>query len=471
MHGEISETEKKKSRIPFLRLPARASAWYAASALVTRGTSFLLTPVFTRVLNGESYGVYPLYASWMSILSAVMTLETGSASLYGGFAKFEGKDRDFTKSALAVLMSVFFALCVPLFVFIKPLSRFSGLPVFLLALMSVHIFFEASASLICTRERYFYGYKQVFIANTVAAVTAPVTALLIIPFLPSFARSIGAVLGALASTAYLLVILKGKLGRANGEMMRYVFLTCLSMLPSLASTVLLSSVDKLMISKYYGAFALAKYSVAHSLGLTLTFVTASVFGALKPWITRKLSKGDVKAVRESVSLLFTVFCTLTLALCCLAPELFAFLAPTEYLDALPAVYVFALCALPMFLSGTSSCVLLARGRPLASSLSALFAAAVNIGLNALIFTRLSYAYASVTFLFSYVILSLLTRHFCGDGKVVEKKLFLILGLTALTVIASYLLRGALLARLLMLAALVLPTLGIFKRMVNKVKEN
>ncbi len=470
MRGESSEHKKKKIKMPSLRLPAKASVWYAASAFVTRGTSFILTPVFTRALSGENYGVYPLYISWMSIFSAVMTLEMGSASLYGGFAKFEGKDRDFTKSALAVLLLVFFTLCVPFFVFAKPLSRFSGLPVILLVLMSAHVISEAISSLLCTRERYFYEYKKVFTSNAITAAAAPAIALLLIPLLPSYARSIGAAFGSLASAVYLFVLLKGKLGRINGEMMRYVLLTGLSLLPSLASTVLLSSADKLMISKYYGSFALAKYSVAHSLGLTLTFVTASVFGALKPWVTRKLSAGDVKAVRETVSLLFFIFCALTLALCCLVPELFAFLAPTEYLDALPAVYVFALCALPMFLSGTSSCVLLARGRPLVYSLSALFSAAVNIGLNALIFTKLSYVYASVTFFISYVILSLVTRHFCGEDRAVEKKIFPILGLTALLVLASYLLRGALFARLLMLTALILPSLGVFRRIIKKVKE-
>lgn len=471
MREEKTARKKKTIKAPTLRLPARASVWYVASAFVTRGTNLILTPIFTRALSGEHYGIYPLYLGWMSVFSVFMTLETGSASLYSGFAKFKGKEQDFTKSALAVLLSVFFTVSIPFFIFIKPLSMLSGLPVFLLVLMSAHILSEALSSLLCTRERYFYEYKKVFIANTVSAAAAPVAALLLIPFFPSYSRSIGAALGALISTAYLLFFLKGNFGRTSGEMMRYVFSTCVSMIPSIASTVLFASADKLMINKYFGSSALAKYSVAHSLGLALTFLTSSIFGALKPWITRKLSSENTKAVRETVSLLFVTFCSLTLALCCLTPELFSFLAPMEYSDALPAVYVFALCALPMFLCGTSSAVLLARRRSFVYSISALCAALINVGLNALIFTKLSYIYASVTFFISYVILSLITSRFCCSDRVIEKKTFPILGLTVILVFVTYILRGTLLARILILASLILPTFCISKRLIKKVKEN
>ncbi len=404
----------------------------------------------------------------MSVFTGLLTLEVTGSVLYGGFSEFDS--RDFTKSALCALISVFLSLSLPFFIFIKQISSVSGLPSVLLCIMALQIAAEAVCSLYCTKERYFYAYRRVFAINLIPALLSPVFALILTPSLRGYARPAGsAAASVLCASAVLLLLFKMR-GRADPKMIKHVLKSGISMLPFALSAVLLANADKLMIARRFGSAALAKYSVAHSLGLVLTFATVGLYGALKPWIIRKLSKKEFGSVKKTVGSLFSLFCLLTAAICALAPEIFSFLAPKEYRDALGEVYVLSLAVLPMFLSNMFSSVLMYFNRSLIFSFATLGAALLNIGLNALLFTRFSYSAAAFSFLISYSILALVLWFSLGSEKILGKRTLLTLFLTALAVTAMYRLRFNLPARGA-LFALLLPAVAFSGfRVLSLVKE-
>lgn len=471
MDEKEGQSEKKSDRVHLLRLPARASVWYTAAAFITKGISFAATPLFTRMLGASEYGVYVLYAGWMSVLSPLMTLDIGGAGLYGGFSRYENDARGFTKSALFALFSVFLAALIPFFIFIKRLSTLCGLPVFILYIMPLHTVAEACVSLFCTRGRFFYKYKSVFAANILPAVLAPTISFFFIKYMPPFAKIIGYALAAVITAVILLVPLATSAScKASADGIRYAVMAGAAMLPNVLASAALASADKLLIGKMHGDSALAKYSVAHSLGLVLTFATVGIYGALKPWIIRKLRCGKTGAVAATVKKLFSLFCILTVALTAAAPELFGFLAPKEYGDGLSAVYPFALSVLPMFLCNISSSALLGEGRGWIFSLCTVGVAAANAAMNTVLLKHFSFICSAFVFFISYLILSVCARCALKEKGLIGGKLYGMLALTAATVAAIYFLRGAVIIRLAVLIALSFPLATVAFGMFGAIRE-
>ncbi len=470
MHSASNQKRLKAKDKPLLRTPARASLWYTAASFAAKGIGFAVTPLFTRILSASEYGVYPLYCGWFSVLSVVMTLEVGGAFLYRGFSKFEGRRPDFTKSALFLLFSLFLPISFVFFLFIDKISVISGLPVFLLTILAAHTLSESLISVICTSERYFYGYKRVFSANVAPALLSPILALLLVSFSPSYARSIGAMAASLLTAAVLLFSPKYRQGKADKEMIKYAFLSALAVLPSVLASALLTNADKIIIARQFGSAALAKYSVAHSLGLVLTFLTVGLYGALKPWIMRKLAGGENKLVADTVKLLLLFFSLSTAVLLCVTPELFAFLAPDSYGGALAEAYLLALAVLPMFLSNVFSSVLLHKEKAWLTSLLTVLTALFNIGLNLLLFMRFSYSAAAFSFLISYSILALAEWLSLGKKRQPARTVLIGAAVMVLCTRILYLLRGGLILRFCILALILPPLIVTASKIFRLIKE-
>lgn len=446
-----------------LRVPARASLIYALAGLISRGLGFIFTPVFTRVLSAGDYGVYSLFLGWGTVFSAFATLEIGSGAIFCGFARFDGRVGDFLKSAFVTLILTFTVLFVPTAFIIR---RLSGLDLPLIALMAVSVLCDALVSLYLTYKRYLYKFVAVFIFNTVPALLIPLLSLLLVKNAPYYARPLGYAVFSVI-TLFAVLILWRRRGKADGGMMRYVLLTCLSVLPSFISGVVLSSADKLIIGARLGAVAVAKYSVAHSLGLALTFFTAGIYGALKPWITRKLKCGADGCVWRVCGKILALGAVGTLLLLALAPELFGILAPAGYSEALSEVYPLALAVLPMFMVSVYSSVLTYLGRGWLVSAFGILAAAISLLANLVLVGRFSYTVAAFVFLISYSLLAAALGFF-KRGKM--RGALPTHALCALGTLALYALKDAFYVRLAVIPVLL--ALGFFalKSLVNEVKE-
>ncbi len=461
---------KAKKAFSDLRLPARASLWYAAAALLGRLAGFVFTPVFTRVLSEAEYGVLPLYLGWMSVASAFATLEIGTGAIYGGFSRFSDRRQDFMKSALFSLLLVFLAFSLLFAMLLPRLSALTRLGRGLLLVMAAHIISDAICSLYLTGERYLYSYRSVFFFNVIPAVLTPLISLILVRVMPYYARPVSAALVSAAIAAVILNKWKLSSGSVRWEMVRYTLTACGALFPGALGAILLSNADKLLIGARLGTQAVAKYSVAHSLGLVLTFFTVGLYGALKPWIMRKLASGDTEAVKEATRKLLSVGAAATLMLTAIAPELISLLAPDNYADALIAVYPLAAAVLPMFLYNVFSSVLIFEDRGWLTSLFGIGAAGLNIALNILLLPRLSFVAASFAFLFSYTALATLGAMAVRRTGIYDKGVWYSLTLTLFGVFLLYALNRILPARALAFILLIPLGLWAARELLAAVRE-
>ena len=48
-------------------IQVKAALWFTACSILQKGISFVVVPIFTRVLSTKEYGTYSLYLSWLQI--------------------------------------------------------------------------------------------------------------------------------------------------------------------------------------------------------------------------------------------------------------------------------------------------------------------------------------------------------------------------------------------------------------------
>ena len=156
-----------------LRLPAKASMWYTASAVLARGISALTTPIFTRLLTPEEYGLYPLYLSWLSIFTILLSLELSGGVMYRGLQKYENEKDEFISAAFGLFLCIFIVFCSLYFAFSTYINSITGLDTFVTFLMLCTIFANTVIGFYSAKARYEYKYMKATIINFVSSLLVP----------------------------------------------------------------------------------------------------------------------------------------------------------------------------------------------------------------------------------------------------------------------------------------------------------
>jgi len=460
---------KKKLEI---RVPAAAGAWYIAASLAIKLIGMATTPIYTGVMSAEEYGKYALYMSWVGIFSVVATLGLSASAVYRGMQKFKKRQDELLSATLGLSLLPVFLFSVLFVVWGESFARLVGLSEELIALIIVQTLFDSAVTLYTARCRYLYDYKRAVAISLASTVISQSVALALVFFVePTAKMRIYALLFStmlFALPIFISIIFKGK-SFFSREVWRFLLMFNLPLLPHFISAATLANADKVMVSYVSGEAALAKYSVAHSLGVGMSFATGGLGSALQPWIMRKIDAGEEERV-SALSLKITSLIAIgSLCVLALAPEVFAFLSPSNYSDALISVYPITLAAIAGFISSVAGTAILHKEKTALLSLSAIVGAAVNIFAN-LFLLPYSYNGAAFAYLLSAIasaVSSVIAARRTANKPIVrEVRSVAIFAAAALFSLVLYALRALLvprLASLLCLGVLALILLRCVKR--------
>lgn len=456
-----------------LNLPAKATVFYTLTGALERGMTFIFTPIFTRLLTPDEYGLYPLYVSWMGVLTVIITLELSGNVIYKGMAKYAGREDEFLTSALG-LMTLSFALSAAAVAILgQSLSALFGLSPIILFFLVLQIFINGILNLYFAKCRYFYKYLSASVINVITAVLSPTLALLIIRTTPYVAEArIAAplIISGIIALPLAISLFHSAHQPPSLKIWKYLIRTVAPLLPHFIASTVIAQSGKIAIGRYFGDGALAKYSLVFSLGFIFSVITSGISSGLSPWINRKLSEGSYLRVGELSEKLFSLFAPLTLMAVTFVPEGLSFLAPREYLDAFGAVFPIAISVLLGFLSTTLYTVILYYDKSHLVTASTVITAALTVILHLSITRRFGYAAAASVQCAASLLLVIFYSFILGG--VLKKRPFHVRGyictlLQAIAIAALlYLLRHSLPSRVmifLMLAVLLIPrTIGCCK---------
>ena len=453
-----------------IRQEVNASVWYVLSNTLTRGASLLATPVFTRLLSPEEYSAYPLFVSYMGIFTVLATFEIPGAITYSGLSHFGDEESGgFMLSAFLcelMLSSAFLSLYL---ITRGSVNRVTGMSTALTLILIFQVFLNSAESLYFSKKRFFGAYKWVTLMNCVSGVLGPVLSImLILAGLTGGARIISQLSISVALGAFIIyrLITEGG-GGVHRKYFRYIFKLAVPILPHyLASSVTLG-IDRIMISSLLGAGALGMYSVAHSVGLSVSLIGSGMQMALAPYIAKKTSKEGNRGAREALLASQTLLAILTAIFLCFAPELFRIFASEIYQGALVAVYPVAIGCLFNYSSALCVSASVKLGRVGGVTAITVESMLLSLGLNYVMINSFGYTGAALASLAVSVIRFFMNLALLCKGEQKESvnakyylqntAFILVFGILLFTV------RSASVSRILLFLALILILISTLKK--------
>ena len=320
-------------------LEAKASIGFFISSLITSGISYLVTPIYTRLLTSEEFGQASLFMTWLQIFG-IVGMFCLSYGIFNNLMSDYPENRDESSFSMLVLSNIISVIFFGVLLAIYPLiSRFLKLDWPFLILMFAVCLFQPAYNFWAARQRYEYKYRMVLIWSSVCAVLSPLVAIMLIIFSKDgerlYARVFGAecVLICIYIGFYLYIGFKNK-WKLNTKYWKQAFLFNLPLIPHYLSTYLLGSSDKIMISNLVSDSATAYYSVAHSIAAIAMIIWSAINSSLIPYTYEKCKEDKLEDINKVTLPLVSLFAFGCVGVIMLAPEAVRLMATQEYLEAI-----------------------------------------------------------------------------------------------------------------------------------------
>lgn len=387
--------------------PAKSAFWFVVCSMLQKGVLYITTPIFTRLLTTEQYGVYTMYQSWFSVITIVCTLNLSYNVFHRAMVEYPDDKDGYTSSMQG--LTILITLIVFSTFLLSPSSweSVTGLPDELIFCMFLEMLFTPACYFWQTRQRFEYRYVALVI--TTAAMTVVGTLLgvaaVILTDLGALARiypvvAVDVIVGA------ALMVMQFARGRkiVSLKYWKYALAFNLPLMPHYLSTVVLSQADRLMIGSMCSLNDAAVYGVAYSLAMAMSLFVTSVNSTLIPWTYQSLSTGDSQSARKvgDIGLVLSVALgAIVLVGIGFGPELMAFLAPESYGGAVwvvPPVGLSVLASMYMWLFVNVETY---YGKNIYVAIVSVGAAVLNVVLNFAILPVFGFLAAGWTTLISY----------------------------------------------------------------------
>jgi O-antigen/teichoic acid export membrane protein len=419
--------------------------------LILKGISLISGPIYTRIMTTEQYGIVSTYLSWQNLLAVLVTLNLSSGVFNNGMLDYK-EDREvfqFSLLSISTLSTMFYF--VIFFVFRNVLLKLFDMPEILVYVMFANFLVVPAYSFWAGRQRYEFKYKLLTILTIVIAITSMVFGIIAILISPddsdavaklSATEGVNFVVGLIF---YFYIGIKAKF-KFNYVYCKYALKFNVPLILHYMSMYVLSSSDRIMITKMVNTSATAIYSVACTVASVINIVWTSIEASLTPWIYEKLDEKKFECVKKLTVNIVCLFAFMCLGCTLFAPEIMAVLAPPSYSS---GIYVIPSVAAGVFFTSIYSLYMrieLFYKQTAFASIATTIAAVINVVLNYIFIRVFGAVAAGYTTMICYALLSMFhyinVRKKCID-HIFNNKVFFIVSLVVImlsvciTVLYSY----------------------------------
>lgn len=153
---------------------ARASLWFVICGFMTRGVSLLTTPIFTRLLTTEQYGVYSVFNSWLEIVTILSSLKLGYGVYIQGLVKFNDDQDRFSSSLLGLATTWCGGVFLIYLLFHKTFNSLLGLETPMMVCMFIMVISTVALDFWSARKRNEFKYATLVKVTMFIVVMKPV---------------------------------------------------------------------------------------------------------------------------------------------------------------------------------------------------------------------------------------------------------------------------------------------------------
>lgn len=157
----------------------KAGVWYTISAVLLRSISIITTPIFTRLLSTEDYGVVTSFTSWYSLLLPICSLNL-TYSVAKAKEDFDDNIKQYIGSM--TLLSLIFTLLVALvsFLNINLTEKILGFDPLIIGLLFSYLACMEVVQLYQTECRFLYRFKTNVLISIIITIGSVIASLFLI---------------------------------------------------------------------------------------------------------------------------------------------------------------------------------------------------------------------------------------------------------------------------------------------------
>lgn len=403
--------------------PVKAALWYTICNVLNKGIALLSTPIFTRILTEEEYGIFSIFQSWNGIIMIFTSLNMFLGCYSKGLLVYKDKREEFTSSLLALTsiitigFGMIYLLNIDFWTNVFELSSILMLAMFLQLLTMPALEFWAA------RERFDYKYKNYVIVSVLMSLLSLVSGVIAV-LNSSYKVEARVYTDTLVKVSvsfclFIYIIIKGK-KIYNKEYWKYALVFNLPLIPHYLSMYVLNQSDRIMIGKMVGTGQAAYYSVAYTISTMMNLVTNAINNALTPYLYKALEneeRKNIDSITRPIFVLVAVLCIITMVF---TPEIIYFFAGEKYMDAIYVVPPIAVSVYFIFVYSVFSDIEYYFQKTKLIAVATMLSAILNLILNYFFIGQYGYYAAGYTTLFCYFCLALF--HYFFYKKVLKEEL-------------------------------------------------
>lgn len=464
-------------------LALKSGVLYLIAEMITRGISFLVTPVFTRILPPAVFADSKIFESWVYLIAPVISL-----SLYQSMARarFDYKEKygKFLSSILflmTIITLVFFLACTP---FSRKFENIFGFGKGLLALMLAYCLAYNGIQCVQLYDRQLLQYKRNVLLTFLGVVPGVVTSLFLILCFGSKVsenvllnmRIVGFFLPTTLIGIFLIVyvFVTEKSFICNEFFLYGVKYSVPLMATAVASQVFFQS-GNIIVRRVVGAEEAAIVVVAMTVGYIMDILIHAIDNAWKPWMFEQLNKGEIIAVKKFWKFLFLGIAFLVWLLTVFAPELTLFLGGTQYMSSIILISPILCSSLVNFLMISYTSLEQYYKKTKISGIASVVSAIADLVLSYMFIKSFGYQAVAYTILAAYLIACMIHFWFMrkyerDDVLQVKMSMGIILGTFGVCMSTTMLYSFSFIIRVLMVGSLLIILGLVFhKRFIEKFK--
>jgi O-antigen/teichoic acid export membrane protein len=146
-----------------LPVPAKAAMWFMVCSILQKGIGLITTPLFTRILSPEDFGLYTVYQSWFGIFVMIISLRLEYSVFYNGMSKFKAERNGYVAS-MQIITTITACLSFIIYlIFQEQINHLTELSTTIMIFIILKAAVFPSYDFWMIKERYEYRYMSFII--------------------------------------------------------------------------------------------------------------------------------------------------------------------------------------------------------------------------------------------------------------------------------------------------------------------
>lgn len=355
------------------------------STVILQGLTFFTSPIISRMLGTNNYGIVSVYITWVSVIATVFGLQTQS-TIAVSRREFPNDQRRYQSSILTLSIMSFLGLSLISLVFIKPLSSFFGLSAAVVPIMLAHGFGHFCITFFNTKFTYEFKAKWNFALTMIITVSTLSLSIILIYLVDSDVNYWGRIMG--LAIPYILIgiglccvcLFRGKC-YYNKEFWTFCLPLSLPIIFHSVSTLLLNQSDRVMLQQLLDNSSVGIYSLACTFAAVLSTIWSALNNSWVPFYYEYSRQGNIEVMTKRARNYLELFTVLASGFVLLANEVYHLFASKEYWDGTILVTILAIGYYFVFLYSFPVNYEFYNKKTRATATGTLLAAICNIILN------------------------------------------------------------------------------------------